>query len=701
MPKFYAYLEDFHEITVIVPESYRKDMIKKFEAHGNEEIINLEIVSKTRIGDECKYVLKFDGYILLNATYYIYDDHNEKTELYTGKIVRTELFDDIYYYDGDDLGHTYRKSSTTFKLWTPVAKYIKVELIDHEDNITVELLTYQNTGIWEVTLDGNYEGYRYRFITYVNGKEHVVRDPYAIASTANGTHSYVVNPQRLYKRKYKRPEFSGKPTDAIIYETSIRDFTMDDSINAKYQGKYLGFVEKDLTTKAGNPAGFDYLKQTGITHVQIMPFYDFETVDENNPKKMYNWGYDPMQYNVPEGSFSTEPNDPYKRLNELKRMIDKLHKHGFRVSMDVVYNHVYEVNTFPFEKIIPGYAFRVDSQGILTNASGCGNDVASERKMIRKFIIDSALYWVKHFKVDAFRFDLMGLIDVKTMNMLRQKLELYRKDIIVYGEGWNMGTNLPESQMAHMYNKNVLFNIGHFNDTTRETIKGATFNLKEKGYAMGNNLENPKVKSIILGSCLDKGLFRYPSQSINYVECHDNNTFYDKAIVALKGEDESMIKKVQKLATSMMILSQGVPFIHSGQEFYRTKNGVENSYKSPDKINQVYWNLVDENLEDIEDFKTLIALRKEYKLFRLTNASSIKKYTHVDFTDKGTAIYELNKEDTHLIVVFKNNQAKETITFDAPFKVLYDSLHKLNNETQSLTLNDIGTVVLKSVRKEG
>lgn len=699
MAKFYAYLEDFHEITVIVPHTYRKDNIKRFYAEGNDETISLEIVSHTRIGDECKYVLRFDGYILLNSTYYIFDDREEQTELYTGKIVRRELFDDIYYYDDDDLGHTYHKNSTTFKLWTPVAKYIKIELTSPDNDTRVVDLEYHNTGIWSTTLEGNYEGYRYRYITYVNGKEHKVRDPYAISSTANGTHSYVINPQRLYKRKYARPEFSGIPTDAIIYETSVRDFTMDNTIQATYKGQYLGLVEKELKTPQGNPAGFDYLKQLGITHVQLMPIYDFETVDELHPEKSYNWGYDPMQYNVPEGSFSTDPNDPYKRLNELKRMIDKLHKHGLRVIMDVVYNHVYEVNTFPFEKIIPGYAFRVDSQGILTNASGCGNDVATERKMIRKFIIDSVLYWAKHFKIDGFRFDLMGLIDVKTMNMLRQKLELYRKDIIVHGEGWKMPTNLKEDETAHMYNKNVLFNIGHFNDTTRETIKGTTFTLKEKGYAMGDNLHNEKVNSIILGSCGEKNLFRYPSQSTNYVECHDNNTFYDKAKVALKEKDESTILKAQKLATSMMILSQGVPFIHSGQEFYRSKNGVENSYKSSDEINKIRWHLVDDHLSDIQDFKTLLEIRKTYSVLRLTNASKIKKYTHVRFTEHGTAIYELNRKDTHLIIVFKNNQASESITLEDAFEVLYDSNHTLKENVQALTLNNIGTLILKATRK--
>ncbi len=700
MPKYYAYLEDFHEITVIVPHTYRQGNVRSFEAHGNDEVIKLETIHKTHLGDECKYVLRFDGYVLLNTTYYINDDMGEKTELYTGKIVRTELFDDIYYYDGDDLGHSYKKNETTFKLWTPVAKYIKVELTSKSGTVTVHPLEYINQGIWETTLEGNYEGYRYRFISYVNGYEHCFVDPYARSSTANGTYSYVINPQKLYKRKHQRPPFSGKPTDAVIYEVSVRDLTSDPMLQSTYPRQYLGFVEKALKTEKNNPAGFDYLKQLDVTHIQLLPIFDFEGVDETQPEKAYNWGYNPSQYNVPEGSYASDSDDPYKRINELKRLIDKCHKNGLRVIMDVVYNHVYDELTFPFDKIIPGYAFRVDAQGILTNASGCGNDIATERKMMRKFIVDSVLYWTKHFKIDGFRFDLMGLIDVKTMNMLRQKLELYRRDIIVYGEGWQMIGSKTDKTMAHMYNREVLYNIGHFNDTTREHIKGATFNVKDKGYALGQITELNTVRSIIQGSCYSQRLFRYPSQSINYVECHDNHTFYDKASMALKGMNQDLIIKHQKLATSIILLSQGVPFIHAGQEFYRSKKGEENSYKSSDLINQIEWQNVDKHWQDILDFKQLIQLRKTYQLFRLTNASKIQEHTHVRFTENGTCLYELVDEKHHIIVIFKNNTTQETIRFEHPFEVVYDSEHAYEGLTEGVSLNMVSTLVFISQREE-
>ena len=517
MSKFYSYLDDFNTITIIVPLKYRNDYITNFKVVGNDEEIELEIIATELIGQERKYITRFDGYILLNQMYHIFDDREESSELYTGKIVRTELFDDIYYYEQSDLGSSYRRDRTKFKVWTPVAKYIKLELTDKTGNVEIHDMEYDNQGVWYLRLRGDYEGFRYRYISYVNGKEHILTDPYAISSSANAEYSYVVDHAKFYKMKYQRPKFSGIMNDAVIYEAHIRDFTIDPSINSTSPGTYVGFGEEKRVTKKGNMAGIDYLADLGITHVQLLPIYDFGGVDELQPTKLYNWGYNPEQYNVPEGWYSTNPNDPYTRINELKEMVAQLHKNNLRVVMDVVFNHVYNVKTFPFDKIIPGYAYRYDSQGLLTNSSGCDSDLATERRMIRKFIVDSIMFWAKEYKIDGFRFDLMGLIDIKTMNTLRQKLDRFKNDIIVYGEGWRMPTILGDAKTAHMYNKHLLFNIGHFNDKTREVIKGATFDIKQKGYALGSNARLNDVKNINAGSSLDKFLFRYSSQSLIYV----------------------------------------------------------------------------------------------------------------------------------------------------------------------------------------
>jgi len=696
MSKFYSYLDDFSQITILVPIKYRDDFVKTFKAVGNDEEIELEIISSELIGTERKYITRFDGYILLNVMYHIFDDRGESSELYTGKIVRTDLFDDIYYYEQSDLGMNYRKDRTKFKIWTPVAKYMKLELISPQGEHEIVDMEYDNQGVWYLRLKGDYERYKYRYISYVNGKQHTLTDPYGISSTANGEYNYVIDTSKLYKMRQQRPKFSGIYTDAVIYETSVRDFTKDPSINASHPGKYQSFTEQGLVTPGGHKAGLDHVLDLGITHIQLMPVYDFGSVDERHPDDSYNWGYDPAQYNVPEGSFSLDPDDPYLRINELRELIDNLHGHGLRVTMDVVYNHVFDHKVFPFEKIIPGYGYRFDKQGIMTDSSGCGNDVASERRMVRKFIIDSVMFWAKEFKMDGFRFDLMGLLDIRTMNTLRQKLDRFRSDMIVYGEGWRMPTEIGYEMTAHMYNPHLLFNIGHFNDKTRERIKGATFDVKQKGYALGSNARLDDIKNILMGSCQHKFLFRYPTQSINYVECHDNNTFYDKTLAALgKDSDETIRKQRQLLATAMVILAQGVPFLHSGQEFYRSKQGVENSYKSPDAVNRIDWSRIDANAADVEIVRELLRIRKKYELFRLTAPSKIRDMVTIHVEETGTVRYELKDPETELLVIFKNNETKETFNLQGRHTLIFDGRKRSRRQLTKINVDDIGTYILK------
>lgn len=698
MSNFFSYLDGFSEITIIVPLSYREDYVESFKVIGNEEEIDLEIISSELIGNERKYITRYDGYILLNQMYHVFDDTFESCELFTGKIVRTELFDDIYYYENSDLGSSYRRDRTKFKIWTPVAKYMKLELVSKKGEHEIVDMEYDNQGVWYLRLKGDYEGYKYRYISYVNGKEHRLLDPYGMSSTANAEYNYVVDPANFVKMQTQRPKFSGSPNDAVIYEASVRDFTIDPTIKATYPGKFKSFAERGLKTKNGNSAGIDHLIDLGVTHVQLMPIYDFGGVDElkQGYNEAYNWGYNPEQYNVPEGWYATDPNDPYARINEAKEMIDSIHECGLRVVMDVVFNHVFDHRWFAFEKVIPGYGYRFDNQGMMTDSSGCGNDLATERKMVRKFIIDSIMFWAKEYKVDGFRFDLMGLIDIKTMNTLRQKLDRFRKDMIVYGEGWRMPTVIGDEISAHMYNRHLLFNIGHFNDRTRETIKGATFDPKQKGYALGSNAKLDDVKNILLGSTINKYLFRYASQSINYVECHDNSTFYDKAVVALgKDVSEDEIKKRQRLATMMIILAQGVPFIHSGQEFFRTKKGVENSYKSKDDINRLDWSLLDENYKDTDVISEVLRIRKKFDLFRLAAPSKIKDFVEVHVEETGTILYKLKDNENELLVIFKNNEAKETFHLDGRFTLLFDGRKRTRRLLSKINVEDITTYILK------
>ncbi len=689
--QFYCYLDHFDELTIIIPlKNYRDN--NKYHLVGNNETIDLSVIQKHNIGIEVKLVCQFDAYIHLERTYYVVDDDDISSELYTGKIVRTDLFDNIYFYKKNDLGFTYTPESTKFKLWTPVAKSIQLELVKPDGTQEMLDMVYQNLGVWRLVVTGNLDGFKYRYHVYVNGKTHIVNDPYGVASNANGEYNYVIDRTKTYQMRYES-HFSGNPLDAVIYEMHVRDFTSDPEIPFINRGKFIGLMEEGVKTPAGNPAGLDYLKSIGVTHVQLMPIFDFDGIDENHPNDAYNWGYNPQQYNVPEGWYSTNPNDPYARINELKQTIDTFHKNGINVIMDVVYNHVYDADTFPFEQIIPGYAYHVDRNGIYTNVSGCHNDLATHRKMVRKFIIDSVNYWVNEYKVDGFRFDLMGLIDTETMNELRQELHELDEHLLVYGEGWKMYSSNQADRMAHMSNKNVIYTIGFFNDRFRETIKGATFFPEIPGYATGKLDETTIVKEMLLGSAHNRYMFKYATQSINYVECHDNRTFFDKMLYLSK--DIELNKKRQKLATSMVLLAQGVPFIHAGQEFYRSKKDDENSYVSGDDINLIDWSLYDENVNDVEFFKSLVALRKNSQCFKLKATSELETDAEVIVLQSKSILYRLsNVQD--LLIIFKPTLDKETIVIPDGYRLLLASSVKIMTlDNQAYELADIGTYIFK------
>jgi len=697
--KIEAYLDAFHTISVLVPKSLTEERFTEFTLQGNDETIRLNVTEVRESSDRIKYITTFEGFVFLTKDYYVRSQSGLEAELYSGAIVRSDIFDELYAYDGNDLGVTYQKDKTTFKLWSPIVKRITLNLTSPDGQKQAHNLTYHNQGVWSLTLEGDFEGYGYCYESYVNGKVRSFNDPYAIASTANGKRNVVVDPAKFAPMDSILDTDHFSAVDAIVYETSVRDFTKDTSIEATHPGTFPSFTEETLKTKNGKPAGFDYLKTLGITHVHILPFYDFEGVDETNPDAAYNWGYNPSQHNVVEGSLATDPEDPYKRINELRTMIDTLHKNNLRVVMDVVYNHVYDVDTFPFDALIPGYAYRVNSHGYLTESSGCGNDLATERTMIRKFIVDSVMYWAKMFKVDGFRFDLMGLIDIKTMHVLRQKLESFRKDMLVYGEGWNIPTPLKENRMTHLQNNYVLYNIGFFNDVTREYIKGSNFDVKDTGFSQGRKGRQKTIENILKGGTVSHGAIKYPGQSMNYVECHDDHTYFDQTLKAFPNLDEPTRVKMQRLATSMVLLAQGVPFIHAGQEFFRTKNGVKNSYMSPDAINRLDWNRKDAYLPYIEEFKTLVEFRKNHPELRIKTPHEIEQRVNVSFTKQGTCLYEVKTEEKSLLMVFKNTDKDETIDVGEA-TTLFKSEDTISLEGSTLKTGTISTTILSIKRKD-
>lgn len=628
--RFSCYLDEYNKITILVPKSYYGGEISPFKLRSLEtqEELELKVEEKFDFGNELKYSLSVEGFVEVGREYHVIDCYQNAGYLYLGYIARTAEFDKRFYYLDGDLGPHYSKNMTTFKLWAPTAT--QVQLILYKDDATYyRKMNRKSKGIWELVVYQDLEGYRYRYEIENNLVKQETIDPYAMASTENAEYSVVIDPDACVQINHTIKPILKKPTDAIIYELSIRDFTKHLSSGVTHNGKYLGLTEWNEEQSTG----LRYLKELGVTHIQLLPIFDFEGIDELNPDDHYNWGYNPVQYNVPEGSYATNPKNPYSRINELRTLINTLHEQGFGVIMDVVYNHVYERRTFPFDTMVPTYFYRYDYQGMPSNGTGCGNDLATERLMVRKYILDSIKFWIEEYGIDGFRFDLMGIMDVDTMNAVRQLCDEIDSHILLYGEGWDMNTPLPQSQKAAKFNAYKMSNIGHFNDAFRDNIKGHTFNHQEQGLALGNFGYANAGKQLLAGSSgLSEGesyMFYQPSQSVNYVECHDNHTLWDRMQLSNGDESDEVHQKRQLLATAMVIFAQGIPFIHCGQEFFRSKKGIENSYNSLDDINAIDWDEVQIHQASIALVKGYIQIRKAHEAFRFSNSLLVKKHLRI------------------------------------------------------------------------
>ena len=544
--------------------------------------------------------------------------------IYPGAIVRTDWFDQHYSDLDTELGAKYGVNATTFSVWAPTATCVKLCL-----NEQVFSLKRGSRGIWESAITGNWHGFPYQYEVTVNGQTERVNDPYSKALLVNSEKSVVVNLAKTDPVNFTetiRPKQHLQ--DAIIYELHIRDATIQETAGVLNRGKFLGLTETNTATENGYSTGISYIKELGCTHVQLLPINDYARVDEKHPDKVYNWGYDPLYFQVPEGSYSTAPEDPVMRIKESKEMIQAFHRAGLSVILDVVYNHVFVMKESAFEKLVPGYYFRYHTDGTVSNGTGVGNDLATERKMMRKFILDTIDFWLTEYKVDGYRFDLMGAIDIETMRKIRDRCAEEATPIMLLGEGWELSTALAPEKKATSFNSSQLTDIRFFNDFFRDSLKGNLFDTSDKGYINGNGRFIERLPHLVTGSVLDK--FGSPfvsevNQTINFVECHDNHTLWDRLQLTNSQDSESKRKKMHQLATGITLLSQGVPFIHAGQEWFRSKKGDENSYISGDQINQLDWKMREEEDGNIQFIKSLIALRKKYSVFRLPTKEEIEK----------------------------------------------------------------------------
>ena len=579
--------------------------------------------------------------------------------------VRSNDFDNYFSYDGE-LGALYEKEGTLLRVWTPTAKSVEVWIYADDSfkgpSTKIEMVQ-KPKGIFEAYLPGDQHGTIYVYkILFLNNRESISVDPYARATTVNGMKSVIADLNRTNPDGWgeRLPAF-GLPEEAIIYELHIRDFSISETSGIVNKGKFLGLTEKNTQNASGRKTGLDYLIDLGITHIQILPMFDYATVDEANlTEPQYNWGYDPLNYNVPEGSYSTDPFDPFNRIFELKQMIRTLHDNGLRVIMDVVYNHVYDPKDQALERTVPGYFYRYNADGSLANGTGVGNDTASERHMMRKYIIDSVKYWAKEYHLDGFRFDLMGIHDSVTMNAIREALDKIDPSIIIIGEGWEMSTPLPEDLKASQRNAQAMPRIAHFNDSIRIALKGSDFgDEKDRGFISGKNYLEDLLLRNIKGAMHLSSHSSYvdPEQVIQYVEAHDNLTLYDKLLRSNPDDSEEVRIKRHTLATSIVLLSQGVPFIHGGQEFLRTKAGVANSYQSPDEINQFEWERVTTFQESVAYVKGLIALRKSEYLFRMHTHEEIDAQFTMISESFNIVAFSLTNSEKKYIVIFNGNRS--------------------------------------------
>ena len=555
------------------------------------------------------------------------------------------------------LGALYTKEQTTFRVWAPTAA--KVELVVFEDLYGYEKDRYEmelKDNYYEQIISGDCHLLTYVYeITYQEEDQsltqEVTMDPYSKAVTVNGQRSVVVDLSKTNPAGWDeegRMEPFEDVSKAVIYEGSIRDFTMSPESGSSYPGKFLGLTEKGTTNTVGDSTGLDYLKELGITHVELLPFYDFDSVDETTIDA-YNWGYDPLNYNVPDGTFAVNPYDPVGRIKEAKQMIQSLHDAGLRVIMDVVYNHVYEVESQSFHKIAPGYFFRHLKNGTLSNGTGVGNDTASERAMMRRYIVESVVYWAKEYKIDGFRFDLMGIHDVETMNQVRKALDEIDPSIIILGEGWILNTPLAPFDKANLENASQMPRIAHFNDKLREALKGSDFEKDSRGFVNGEWYQEVVVAEQMLGG--NSKQFLSPLQLIQYIESHDNQTLYDKLKSADPDSSESELKRRHLLATASILLSQGIPFIHAGQEFLRTKQGVRDSYNQPDIINQLDWQMRSVHKDSVEFVKGLIALRRQEPLLRQTSYETIQQTSEIIRAAYEFVTLKLENETERIVIV--------------------------------------------------
>lgn len=602
-------------------------------------------------------------------------------------VVQYDSYDDYPVYEDTDLGLQYTTTQSTFKVWAPAAEAVQLKLYDKGIEGTlldsIALLRGEQ-GVWSTTLDGDHKGKYYAFqARYDNVWNDEVTDPYVKAVGVNGLRGQILSMPSTNPKNWKDDQ---GPTvnnfnEIIVYELHVRDMTIHPSSGSGYPGEYTGLIESGTRSPEGEATGLEHLKELGITHVHLIPVFDHRSIDEtrlNEPQ--YNWGYDPLNYNVPEGSYSSDPYDSFLRISEFKAMVKNFHDNGIGVILDVVYNHTGQTQASIFNQLVPGYYYRQNAEGGFSNASACGNETASERPMFRKFMRESMRYWVEEYHIDGFRVDLMGIHDITTMNEVAKDLHSINPSIFIYGEGWKAGDSpLPDAQLALKANTPQLEGIAAFSDDVRDAIKGHVFTHDATGFISGNEELKQSIMFGIVAATqhpqVDYGDINYseaawapqPHQCMTYVSCHDNHTLWDRLTISRPDASEADKIRMHKLAGTIVLTSQGISFLHGGVDFLRTKNGVENSYNSPDAINQIDWARKHQYRDVFDYYRQLVQLRREHPAFRMTTTEAIQQNLNfLDTKDELLVAYTLDGAAVgdswkRIVVVFNGKDKAQNV----------------------------------------
>ena len=654
------------------------DTDSAFSVKGLEGTVAIDSVEA---GKDNTYQVKLAEPLEDAKSYTIIFEGNEY-KIIMPNIYSTDAFEEKYTYTGDDLGATWTKEKTTFRVWAPTADAVKVNLYESgtpDTDDLVEQITMEQdvNGTWVASKEGDLNGVYYTYLVTVNGAENEACDPYARTTGVNGKRAMVIDLSSTNPEGWDEdtdPHAGNNITDDVIYELHIRDLAMDENSGIKNAGKFLGLTETGTTTPNGTPTGIDHIKDLGITHIHLLPVYDYASVDETAlDEPQFNWGYDPENYNVPEGSYSTDPYHGEVRVKEMKQMVKSLHDNDLSVIMDVVYNHVYNAGSFNFNLIVPDYFSRVDENGTYSNGSGCGNDTASERSMVRKYIVDSVCYWADEYHIDGFRFDLVGLLDTDTINEIVEEVHKDHPNVIFYGEGWELDTTTTKDcTLATQKNSEETPDFAYFSDTIRDLLKGHVFDTSTIGYVSGETGDEEEVEKCFMGA---SDWCKSPTQTINYISCHDNMTLIDRITRSTTGASKEDRVKMNNLAAAIYLTAEGTPLMQAGEEFLRTKKNAsggfeENSYASSDSVNSLKWaNLEEEEYQNVyQYYKGLIAFRKDHPVLRLTDAKDVAAHvTPVEGLDANVTAFDItggvNGETAdNMYVIFNPNQEETKVT---------------------------------------